>query len=63
MATNIEIKAHVADPVALRVKVEAISGTAGQLIPQEDIFFSLIPKPLCQPVCHARHERSGIIKR
>jgi len=40
MATNIEIKARVGDPAALRAKVEAISDTAGQYIPQEDIFFN-----------------------
>jgi predicted adenylyl cyclase CyaB len=39
MATNIEIKARVADLAGLRKKVEAISDSAGQRIPQEDIFF------------------------
>jgi len=39
MATNIEIKARVHDPAALKAKVTAISDTAGQRIPQEDIFF------------------------
>lgn len=39
MATNIEIKARVHDPGGLRKKVEAISDTDGQRIPQEDIFF------------------------
>lgn len=39
MATNVEIKARVHDPSALRARVEAISDTPGQRIPQEDIFF------------------------
>jgi predicted adenylyl cyclase CyaB len=39
MATNIEIKARVHDPASLKEKVIAISDTAGQRIPQEDIFF------------------------
>jgi len=39
MATNIEIKARVHDPAGLKTKVEAISDTAGERIPQEDIFF------------------------
>ena len=40
MATNIEIKAYVRDLPRLKTKVAAISDTAGQLIPQEDIFFN-----------------------
>jgi len=40
MATNIEIKARVHHPARLREKVEAISETAGERIPQEDIFFN-----------------------
>ena len=40
MATNIEIKARVQDPDGLMAKVAAISDTAGELIPQEDIFFN-----------------------
>jgi len=39
MATNIEIKARVSDPAALQEKVQVISDTAGQRVPQEDIFF------------------------
>lgn len=39
MATNIEIKARVHDPAGLRARVTTISDTAGQRIPQEDIFF------------------------
>jgi predicted adenylyl cyclase CyaB len=39
MATNIEIKARAGDPAGLRTRVEAISDTAGQHIPQEDVFF------------------------
>jgi predicted adenylyl cyclase CyaB len=39
MATNIEIKARVADPASLRQRVEALSDTAGELILQEDTFF------------------------
>ena len=41
MATNIEIKARVADPESLRQRVEALSDTAGELIPQEDTFFHI----------------------
>jgi predicted adenylyl cyclase CyaB len=40
MATNIEIKARVHDPARLREQVAAISETAGERIPQEDIFFN-----------------------
>ena len=40
MATNIEKKARVGDPARLREKVTAISETAGERIPQEDIFFN-----------------------
>jgi predicted adenylyl cyclase CyaB len=39
MATNIEIKAWVADPESLRERVESLSDTAGELITQEDTFF------------------------
>lgn len=39
MATNIEIKARVTDLESLRKQVEALSDTAGELIPQEDTFF------------------------
>lgn len=39
MATNIEIKARIADLETLRQRVEALSDTAGELIPQEDTFF------------------------
>jgi predicted adenylyl cyclase CyaB len=39
MATNIEIKARVADLASLRQRVEALSDTAGELILQEDTFF------------------------
>lgn len=39
MGTNIEIKARVTDPESLRERVEALSDTAGELIPQEDTFF------------------------
>lgn len=41
MVTNIEIKARVADPESLRQRVEALSDTAGELIPQEDTFFQI----------------------
>ncbi len=41
MATNIEIKARVADPELLRERVEALSDTAGELIIQEDTFFNV----------------------
>lgn len=41
MATNIEIKARVADPEALRERVEALSDSAGELIIQEDTFFNV----------------------
>jgi predicted adenylyl cyclase CyaB len=39
MATNIEIKARVHDPAALKARITTISDTPGQRIPQEDIFF------------------------
>lgn len=39
MATNIEIKARVADPESLRERVEALSDTAGERISQDDTFF------------------------
>jgi predicted adenylyl cyclase CyaB len=41
MVTNIEIKARVHDPEALRERVEALSDTTGELISQEDIFFTI----------------------
>lgn len=41
MATNIEIKARVADLELLRERVEALSDTAGELIVQEDTFFNV----------------------
>lgn len=39
MATNIEIKARIADWEAVRQRAEALCGASGQLIPQEDTFF------------------------
>ncbi len=39
MPTNIEIKALVHDMTRLKAQVTAISDTAGEHIPQEDIFF------------------------
>jgi predicted adenylyl cyclase CyaB len=39
MADNIEIKARVRDMVTLRERVESLSDTPCQVIPQEDTFF------------------------
>lgn len=39
MARNVEIKARVPDPVALRRRVEAVADSGPQLIKQEDVFF------------------------
>ena len=39
MATNVEIKARVRDPDALRAHAEALSDTPCTIIPQEDTFF------------------------
>jgi predicted adenylyl cyclase CyaB len=41
MATNIEIKARVADPERLRERVQALSASAGERIVQEDTFFNV----------------------
>jgi predicted adenylyl cyclase CyaB len=40
MATNIEIKARVADFDALKARAESLSDTSLEIIPQEDIFFN-----------------------
>jgi predicted adenylyl cyclase CyaB len=40
MAINIEVKAHVRDMAALRQRVERMSDTPCQVIPQEDTFFN-----------------------
>ena len=39
MARNIEIKARVPDPAALRRRAAALTDTPAELIPQEDTFF------------------------
>lgn len=41
MAANIEIKARVRDPDALRTRAEALSDTPCAVIPQEDTFFHI----------------------
>ena len=41
MARNIEIKARVSDPAALRRRAAALSDTPAELIPQEDTFFNV----------------------
>ena len=43
MPTNIEIKARVRDFAEIRRRAEAISGSTGEVIPQEDTFF-ITPK-------------------
>ena len=40
MPTNIEIKARVSDPAALRARAEHLSDTPVQVIPQVDTFFA-----------------------
>jgi len=39
VAQNVEIKARIHDPDAMADRVEAISGSPGELIVQQDIFF------------------------
>ena len=39
MAKNVEVKAKVEDPAALRVRIEALSDTAVEVLDQEDVFF------------------------
>jgi adenylate cyclase len=39
MATNVEIKARVRDPEALRARVQEVAGEACEIIEQEDTFF------------------------
>ena len=39
MATNVEIKAKIADLEALKQQVERISDSPAELILQEDVFF------------------------
>ncbi len=41
MATNIEIKARVADPERIRERVKALSDSAGERFVQEDTFFNV----------------------
>jgi predicted adenylyl cyclase CyaB len=43
MAANIEIKARLRDPEAVRARAEALSGLPVQIIPQEDTFF-VVPR-------------------
>jgi predicted adenylyl cyclase CyaB len=41
MPVNIEIKARLRDPEAVRARAEALSDTPVQIIPQEDTFFNV----------------------
>ena len=40
MPSNIEIKARVTDPSAIRVRVESLCGSAAEILEQEDFFFA-----------------------